>query len=133
MPPTQITSWKMELPWSLASSAEWATESATAVMGSLGAVVVVALGFVLAEAEAEAEEGFRRVMVGVWATGQSERVSEGGAEGRGQRAENRAAGKGLPPPPRAENARRTAYKTATPEMTTVAQSQPLLSACRTLF
>lgn len=64
MPPTQITSWKMELPWSLASSAEWATESATAVMGSLGAVVV-ALGLVLAEAEAEAEEGFRRVMVGV--------------------------------------------------------------------
>lgn len=51
MPPTQMISWKMELPWSLASSALWATESATAVIGSFG-------GF-------PEEESFRRVMFGV--------------------------------------------------------------------
>lgn len=44
----------MELPWSLASSAEWATESATAVIGSLAV-----------ELEEEDDDCFRRVMLGV--------------------------------------------------------------------
>lgn len=95
----------MELPWSLASSAEWATESATAVMGSLGAALVVVLGLVLAEAEAEAEEGFRRVMVGGRGRGRgrgrTERVSEEqqGAEGREQsRAAQREQARDSRPP-----------------------------------
>lgn len=64
MPPTQMMSWKMELPWSLASSAEWATESATAVIGSLAVVLEEE------EDDDDDDECFRRAMLGgQWGVG----------------------------------------------------------------